>query len=689
MDNLRHPMKAKIKAYEEYKKDFSKDLAFILGRLESYYPQFSDRQRKKLQDVFWFGEEAHRDQKRFSGEPYYIHPVAATKVLLTIQPDIDTICACLLHDVIEDTDYTAQDIEVKFGADIAFLCEGVEKVAKVRLQGKEREFESLRKLFIAMAKDIRVIFIKLADRIHNLETLDFVREEKRVRIARESMQIYAPVAEKLGLFEFKIRIEDTCFKNIHPDYYRDINRQIGQSMPSRKAFVDKAKSEIVNALDQEHLEVLNIEGRPKNVHSVYEKMKRKNFSTAAEIYDLFAIRIIVPKVTDCYRVLGVLHASWKPMANRFKDYIAVPKPNGYQSLHTTLLGLAKSDLPTEIQIRTEQMHMDAEYGPAAHWAYKKAKTSNFDEAYVSTTSWFPDHLRSGEESSAEEFFEEISNSLTIDRIHAFTPRGDVKDLPKGATPVDFAFAIHSEVGESCIGAKVNGVIKPLHYELKTGDIVEVQTKEGRQPNPVWLDFVKSSHARNHIKAFINKQKKEGDVPSESLKIKPVIKKAPKNRAKGSIKPKQNMPRIVVGGEEDIPYRIATCCKPVPGKDIFAYSSRGLEFVVHEVGCQITRDMESERFLEAHFRIEHAFYVKATDRVGLLRDFTNLIADHGLNITDSEFFFQKDKRIAHWKFIIECSSDRELKEISDGMKKVPNVFFFEEVNLDKNIRHGLE
>lgn len=668
--------KQNLKPYKEYKKDFEKDLDFILSEVRSYYPKFQKYHEDRIVKAFWYGEKAHREQIRFSGEPYYIHPIAATKILLSIKPDTETIAACLLHDVIEDTPITGEDIEEAFGESVRFLCEGVEKIAKVRLQGKEREHESLRKLFIAMAKDIRVIFIKLADRIHNLSTLEFVRQEKRVRIAKESLAIYAPVAEKLGLFEFKTLIEDQCFKNIHPDRFKEISDQIWKTGEDRKKFTIKAKAEIKDILEKEGVKVINIEGRPKNIRSVYQKMKRKNFTRVDEIYDLFAIRVIVETNTDCYRVLGVIHSAWKPIPSRFKDYIAVPKTNGYRSLHTTVLGLGRSKLPTEIQIRTEAMHSDAEYGPAAHWIYKKMAHSNFDENYIKKLSWFPRNLSQGDEiPDSAEYFNQITASLSLDRIHIFTPKGDLKDLPAKSTPVDFAYAIHSEVGDSCIGAKINGVIKPLNYELKTGDIIEVMTKEGRTPNPLWLKFVKSSHALQCIRGYINRTGEDYVLPATPKKMETVAKPIKKRATGKKVKTEKNtsaLPEVVIGGERGMSYRIGSCCKPLPGEDIVAYNSRGLDFMVHESDCNSLNKLDSRRFIEAHFRVEYELIIKATDRVGVFRDCINVISDHGINITESHMVYEK-KQTAVFNFKLECSSNRELSEIELSIQKVPNVF----------------
>ncbi len=671
--------KKAIKPYSAYKKEFKKDLAFILKSVRKYHPRFGTKRAKMITKAFWYGEQAHREQVRFSGEPYYIHPIAATKILLSIKPDSETIMACLLHDVIEDTPITAETIEKLFGDKVRFLCEGVEKVSKIRLRGTEREYESLKKLFIAMAKDIRVVFIKLSDRIHNLSTLDHVRQEKRVRIAKESLKIYAPIAEKLGLFDFKTTIEDLCFQHINPKLYADFIKQIEAVGALRKDMLQQAKKEISTILVQENITPIRIEARAKNIYSIYEKMKRKNFSRVDEIYDLFAIRIILSKKTDCYKALGIIHSNWKPMASRFKDYMAVPKGNGYQSLHTTVLGMCRSKLPTEIQIRTEKMHLDAEYGPAAHWVYKQARHSDFDDQYIKKVEWFPRNvLASTDNNSSEAFFKEISNSLVLDRIHVFTPKGDVHDLPVGSTSIDLAYVVHSEIGDSCVGAKVNGVIKPLSYELRTGDVVEIMTKEGRKPNPLWINFAKSSQAISRIRSYTNKLKKSLKDKTKDLKKTTFTKKVAKEPPVLSKKEAESLPEIIIGEETGLSYRLATCCKPLPGKDIIAYNSRGLDFVVHELNCKSLNKLDSSRFIESHFRVEHKFSLKAHDRPGILRDCTQVIYQHGINIVGSVFHYEHKQRVANWTFTVECSSSRELSEMVAEIKKIPNLFEVREV-----------
>jgi len=658
---------------KELQKLFASDLKFITDQIAIYYPKFSQRQREKIGKAFWYAAIAHDGQKRFSGEPYFTHPIAATKILLQIKPDIDTVCACLMHDVIEDTEITSKDVEKAFGADIRFLCEGVEKISKVRLKGPEREHESLRKLFVAMAKDIRVIFIKLADRIHNLQTLDHVRPEKRQRIAQESMKIYASVAEKLGLYEFKHQIEDLCFRWLYPDHYTEIEAQAKQSIDAQKNFIRKACKELSKTLKKEGIQYVQVSGRYKNLYSIYEKLKRKNFSHVSEIFDLAGLRIIVKQNSDCYRCLGAIHGHWKPIATRFKDYIAVPKPNGYQSLHTTVLGVAESKVPTEIQIRTEKMHLDAEFGPAAHWAYKRTRSSTFDKNYLEKMSWLPDKIRRDSESSkAEQFFEKISKSLTEDRIHVFTPKGDIKNLVKGATIVDFAYSIHSDLGHTCIAGKINGAIKPLSHELKNGDVVDIVTRTGRGPNPLWLNFAKSPSARGHIRGYLNRH----HIKTLSREANPIDERPPKKPKPVKSTPRKTKTRkreLFIGGEKTDNFHLSSCCNPTSKDAIIAYVTRGTRFSIHRANCKMIDRLEPERILDAHFVITNHLKIKATDRAGMMREIFGILERNQQNIIASKLEFdKKQKNKVEWNITVESQSRADFAQVQKELKQVPNI-----------------
>ncbi|NCP67240.1 bifunctional (p)ppGpp synthetase/guanosine-3',5'-bis(diphosphate) 3'-pyrophosphohydrolase [bacterium] len=657
----------------EYQAQFEQDLNDILYQVEHYYPNLDEAKKDKIKRAYWFAEKAHQNQSRFSGEPYFIHLVAATKILLQIQPDLETICACLLHDVIEDTPVTPDEIERRFGKRIRFLCEGVEKITKVRLQGKERELESLRKLFVAMAKDVRVIFIKLADRIHNLSTLDHVPPEKRTRIARESLQIYVPVADRLGIHEFKTQMEDLCFKNLNPEEYEMLSNQIKQSKKVREKFINAAEKEIRKLLTKAEVEFVTVGGRDKNLYSVSEKLKKKNCNHVSEIHDLLGLRVIVNEHSDCYRVLGLIHSHWKPMPGRFKDYIAVPKANGYQSLHTTVLGLAQSKVPTEIQIRTKAMHLDAEYGPAAHWAYKQTSNARFDEDYLEKTSWIPEDLAEITQiKSSEHFFRSISESLSAKRIHVLTPKGDVKNLPAHSTPIDFAYAIHTDIGNQCFGAKVNGIIKPLNHELSAGDVVDIMTKAGRVPNPEWLKFVKSASARHKIQASINSHTKEDEKPLDnSPRVKTQIRTTPLGAAPVREAGFNSDHSIIIGNESGLGHHFPKCCSPLPHQEIVAYNTRGRDFVIHQKDCKILAKLEDERKLEAQVVMQKKFTITAKDRVGLMRDYSAILSERDIFIWDVKFKKPKNETLIG-TFTVHIPDSKTFREAMQALQGVDNV-----------------
>ena len=656
--------------------DLASDLQEILAKIRGYYPKLSKKEEKIIEKAFWYAEEAHREQKRYSGEPYIIHPIAATKILLSINPDIETVAACLMHDVIEDTPITADDIEREFGKDIRFLCEGVEKVAKVRVRKEagQQKFENFQKLFIAMGKDIRVIFIKLADRIHNLKTLNHVRREKQERIARESLEVYAPVASRLGLFEFKKEIETECFRVLHPVEFERITREIAETRKIREKFIKQARKDILKIAQKEGFldEIVELSGREKTIYSVYKKMKRKKLNHADEVFDLLGLRMIVRTKADCYRALGLFHSHWRPIPGRFKDYISVPKANGYQSLHTTVLGLGQSKLPIEIQIRTQKMHLDAERGPAAHWAYKKLGHSSFNEEYIQKTSWIPHKISIHEPDSAEDFFAEVSQSILEKKVHVFTPQGDVKFLPKNATPVDFAYSIHSDIGDSCVGAIVNGVIKPLNHPLKNGDVVKIITKKGKLPNPLWLKFVKSASARDKIQ---NKLRKAGVPIPQKLEnpAKKILKTKLHPQIPRKIKHIEAKPELVIGSTTDLPYKFAPCCNPGVGKNLIAFKSRSPKFTIHEADCEELANLDPERFFEAVYqKLAKISITTHTRRVGILRDCTTEIADLGINIKNVKYDSKPMEKTAVLVFELMINSESELSILIQKLEKIRGI-----------------
>lgn len=631
-------------------------LSNFLAKVKYYY----SADEKRILQAYEVAKKAHEGQKRASGRPYITHPTTVADILIDMGMDVETICAALLHDTVEDTYVTEQDLIDTFGEEIAYLVKGVTKLEKIKFHSKEEEqAENMRKMFFAMAKDIRVMVIKLADRLHNMRSLQFLPEAKQQIIAKETLDIFAPIAGRLGISQIKCELEDLCLKYLDRESYDFLAKNIKLKQQERHALMDEFMYEIKRELSTVSIANFEISGRTKHFFSIYKKMKRQG-KTLEQIYDMTAVRIIVESIKDCYSVLGAIHARWKPMPGRFKDYIAVPKPNMYQSLHTTVFAVdGDHNLPFEVQIRTYDMHKVAEYGIAAHWKYKEGVSGK--TAMDEKLGWVKEVLNYERDlKGSTEFLDLIRKDISnTNEVYIFTPNGDVKNLTAGATALDFAYSIHSQVGNRCVGTKVNSKIVPLDTVLQTGDVVEVMTNpNSKGPSRDWLNIVKTSSAKAKIRQFFKNELKEENIKngksmlerdakhrginlSELLSpeaVRAVCEKYMFNDLDemyaavgyGSISLNQVMFKlitsnkhvsdelrlqqiakrkkktgskesaVVIKGMDDLLVRFSRCCSPVPGDKIVGYISRGRGVCVHREDCPAVKGMEKERLVSAEW-----------------------------------------------------------------------------------------
>jgi GTP diphosphokinase / guanosine-3',5'-bis(diphosphate) 3'-diphosphatase len=687
-----------------------------------------------VQRAYRFSEASHQGQHRASGEPYLSHPLEVAHLLVNFRMDVTTVTAGLLHDVLEDTKATKADLEREFGKEIADLVDGVTKLGKLAFSSREeRQAENFRKMLVAMARDLRVLMIKLADRLHNMRTLDYLVAEKARKVAQETLDIYAPLAHRLGMAKVKAELEDLALRTLHPDAYIELQRRVAKRRLEREADINHVIAIIERKLTEVGIES-QIRGRPKHFFSIWKKMhdQGREFD---EIYDLTAVRVITGSVRDCYGSLGVIHSLWKPVPGRFKDFIAMPKVNMYQSLHTTVIG-PKGD-PVEIQIRTWEMHRIAEEGIAAHWLYKEKKTGKdkLDDSLL----WLRQLMETQQDmQDPQQFLDAVRVDLFPDEVYVFTPKGDVKALPEGATPIDFAYTVHTKVGEHCVGAKVNGKLVPLRYTLRQGDIVEIVTSPNQHPSRDWLKFVKSTRARTKINQWLKIEERARSIElgremfereAKKYRLNPAAllggddlprvasdlgypgpddllaavgygkasvhqllnKLAPGALLETVERPKSAGPRkadqgVRIRGVDDLLVRFAKCCNPLPGDQIVGFITRGRGLTVHARECLTVAKsvLDRERIINVEWDVEEpakrpvriAVYI-GNDRPGLLSEITGAISSRNGNITKAEVMVTDDRRGIN-NFVVEVADLVQLQDIMAAIRDVPDVINVERV-----------
>ncbi|MGA2367977.1 MAG: bifunctional (p)ppGpp synthetase/guanosine-3',5'-bis(diphosphate) 3'-pyrophosphohydrolase [Dehalococcoidia bacterium] len=657
-----------------------------------------------VEAAYKYAHDAHEGQKRKSGVPYLEHPLETAITLANLQLDAATLAAALLHDVPEDCNVSIAELEKKFGPVVGKLVDGVTKLSKVSwkreivVSSQESQAENLRKMLIAMAEDMRVVFIKLADRMHNMETLEALPAERRRAIAQETLEIYAPLAHRLGMWQIKWQLEDLAFRFLEPEQYHEIARMVSVRRTEREGFVEDSANILREEMKKAGIEG-EVTGRPKHIYSIYNKIHKyatigRNFG---DIHDLFALRVLVDSIPDCYKILGIIHNLWHPITDEFTDYIANPKENGYQSLHTTVL--MQGTTPLEIQIRTYEMHRVSEYGVAAHWRYKEGAKP--DLHFEEKLSWLRQLIDWQSSLDSEEFLKTVKEDFFVDQVFVYTPKGEIKPFPKGATPLDFAYRIHTDLGHRCIGAKINGRLVPLNYELKNSDIVDIMVSKGEKaPSLDWLNtdlgFVKTAHAKEKIRAWFKKQERVQNIERGRTILEKERKRMGLDFANiedmarqmefdtvddflaaigyGGITPHQ-IALKVAGQPEELPVvptkspapvvkhltgsgiqvlgvgdlltHLAQCCHPVPGDDIIGYITRSSGITVHRKTCiNIINEEEKERLIEVSWGVVEDVYpinvqVEAWDRVGLLRDITTVVAEEKINITSVSTQYSDD------------------------------------------------
>ncbi|HVT13003.1 MAG TPA: bifunctional (p)ppGpp synthetase/guanosine-3',5'-bis(diphosphate) 3'-pyrophosphohydrolase [Fimbriimonadaceae bacterium] len=689
----------------------------------------------KIRYAYFLAEKAHAGQQRSSGDPYIVHPLAVAAILADLRMDDDTIVASLLHDVIEDSEFPPELIRERFGEDVLQLVEGVTKLKFSPSKGlserqrakaeTNRAAESLRKMLLAMAKDFRVMVIKLADRLHNMQTLDALDPSRRTRIANETLDVYAPLAARLGIWQIKWQLEDLAFKHLHPHEFKVVSDLVSKSRTQREQELNEAIVKLKERFQQRGVKVVDVRGRPKHLYSIFNKMVKQGLEFD-EIYDLLALRIIVESVPDCYLALGVVHELWVPIPQLFYDYIAKPKANGYQSLHTKVLGPHGS--PLEVQIRTVEMHQIAEFGVAAHWTYKEGQVS-IDESNRLRTLRQQLFDWSSDARSSSDFLRSLSTDLFSEQVFVFTPKGDVIDLPRGSTPVDFAFRVHSKLGLTLIGAKVNGIMVPLSTRLNNGDVVEVITRSNAQPSLDWLEFIRSAHTRNKLRAYFRKQSKDADASrgKEALEkelrflgldpksylgeeklnevakamrgvenaqdvlakvgtglasVQSVIAKlrgtVPETVSSDRIeiqRTKEGKVGLFTSGVDNVMVNRAKCCNPIPGDEVVGYVTRGRGIMIHRKVCPNAQNYmthEPERLLHYDWPPDGHLYavslkIVAVNRQGLLMDISTIFGESKTNVSAAKIKTLPNQT-AELEVTIDVTDTNHLQQV---MTKIAN------------------
>ena len=734
-------MRAPRNAVDGLRNSFSKvckmiRLNDILDMVSSYNP---GADLNLIRKAYIYCAKVHQGQTRLSGEPYIIHPLEVAGLLARLRLDVPSIITGLLHDTIEDTLTTSEELAELFDPEVAALVDGVTKISKIHFKTKEEnQAENFRKMLLAMSQDIRVILVKLADRLHNMRTMEFQPEIKQRSISRETMDIYAPLAHRLGVSWVKTELEDLSFRYLHPEIFNDLSARIKRKTQERESFVQEVQGIIRQKMAAYNIEG-EVSGRSKHLYSIYRKMEKRKVDFD-EIYDLTALRVLVDDVKTCYELLGIIHSSWRPIPGRFKDYIAMPKGNMYQSLHTTVIGPNGDRM--EVQIRTFEMHSVAEAGIAAHWKYKEGK--GYDEKEVRRFAWLRQLLEWQQElQDSREFMDSVKVELFPEEVYVFTPKGDVKGFPKGSTPIDFAYSVHTDVGHRCVGAKVNGKLVPLKYEMQNGDIVEVVTSPHHVPSKDWLKIVRSSRARNKIRAWIKTEERkqsstlgreltEKEFRKYSLNLQKLIKSGELKKIAneygfnleddlmaavgyGKIAPSKLISKLLpeekikarqeqkesrlssvinklkgrsssaveVGGMDDIMIRYGKCCNPLPGDEIVGFITRGQGVTIHTSDCPFVAEGDLERRIEVAWAkgksaaLPVKLRVFCMDEKGILADMTQAISNAEANIVSAQIKSTVDKRGENI-FELNVTDLGHLNRVINGLMRVKGVIKVERV-----------